>query len=1198
MRKLFSYFVLLAAGLLISGNSWGAYSGTGTESDPYLVDNATDLKDAVTRGGYIKLESDIMVGETGQGTLSIKKSLTLNLNGHTLYNHGKGTNNLVTIAQAAGGTEELRVKIQNGTMYRTNSAKVTSSKQIITINDSYANVILEGVIVGGEEQDSYGSKLHYGISIGQNGVKSLTITDYDNGKTKIPSNIHMGDYTVGGIPCSVTCLSYGAKVENITNNSNAVIVIKMQSNTTEYEPIHIMNDITNNKEKGGEIHIQEGCVVPMDKIASWIEEGYIDESQYTYSSDASAWKHSTKIQPANYYLNYYLTIKAVNIVSVTKDSDTKNFYSLKSAINSIEAGETATITALKSFDIVGTHLNVTEGRHITLDLNGKSIKTSGYTDKGNDYFIWIEDGSLDIKNGIINCWTSTMGQAYESVIYLYGSSNKDAEDYSVLNVGEDVKFINTGDNEDLKCLIAIFGSQGSEDAYGVKVNFDGTAMKFDDPSDPEPGCMGFMTINGTATAHETDNYPHITIGEKAKIYAEKVGIYAAGYGNWTIENGATIVAGLSAIEIRAGELNVNGGKIVSTYVGSESESWGNGNGTTTVGAGIAVVQHTTQQSIAVTISGGDIDAIIPVKLANPQGNAGASINQVNVAINGGRYKATSAPFWSVTDNFAVSEGKFSHVPAYVVEGKTVVPNTDGDKDTYPWAIGEVNSTAVEPDNGKTNITWQTAEDWENDVVPSAQDKVEIKDNQNVVISGNSDKVAQAYSITIPTGSTLTVESGATLIVGRGGITNEGGETNINGLKVEPGAQVFVSPDANMNGLYGRVAFTPNVGKYDEIEAGWHNKPNRYQLMGVPTKRVPTITKNKDDGDGFKLNQWDVETGWMAATKSDFTPFKGFFFWNDVNVNDDNPDLVTYYFKGELFGNKPQTLVFTEHEGFHLFANSYLAEVDIMALIQGAENNVQKAVYVYDPEQEKFSDISYATYGKSGVPSAIQPMQGFYFLNQHDETTQAPMDYVSMVWSNAFKVEQEFVPNAPARQQSEQMTEVRVSLTDNIKGRNDGVYLMERDEVNTNANIRKMMNPATSVNVFVANESGNLSQMQSADLDGQELIITTNAAPTYTFSFEWVQGEEYYLNDIVTSASTCMSEGNTYTFTAQPNTTIEGRFFISRNNRGSVVTDMQPVKTHHAAEGIYTVMGQFMGKTAAWKSLPQGVYVVNGVKMVK
>lgn len=807
---------------------------------------------------------------------------------------------------------------------------------------------------------------------------------------------------------------------------------------------------------------------------------------------------------------------------------------------------------------------VIEGKYATTPV---TIENS--TINSNAFTALKTKGSLTCTNTNIVC-EGVMGDNLYG-IYLDGASAN-----LTFNSGN-ISAENTNSHKSVG--VALFGNEPKVTVIGGSI----TAESYAIANNGSQTTNSAMTINGgTLTA------------------SEGTGIYHAGTGTLNISGENTVISGAeSGIEIRAGELNMTGGKVISTWEGSESESWGNGNGTTTVGAGIAVVQHTTTQPITVTISGGDIDAIIPVKLANPQGNPDEYINTVNVAINGGRYKVTngaSAPFWSVTDNFAVSAGKFSHMPAYVVAGKTVVPNTGDDKNIYPWAIGVVNANPITPTG---DITWQTSTDWPNDQVPTSQDQVTLTTGQNIVVSGSLEEVAQAYSITIPTGATLTVESGATLIVGGGGITNEGGETNINGLKVEPGAQVIVSPDADMTGLYGRVAFKPNVGKYPANMVGAYvSKPNRYQLMGVPTKGVPAVTKNKDDGDGFKLNQWDVETGWMAAAISDFTPFKGFFFWNDVPVNDDAPDLVTYYFKGELFGNKPQTLVFTEHEGFHLFANSYLAEVDIMALIQGAENNVQKAVYVYDPVQERFLDISYATYGKLGVPTAIQPMQGFYFLNQHDETTTAPMDYVSMVWSNAFKVEQELVPtSAPARQQSEQMTEVRVSLTDNVIGRNDGVYLMEREEVNEDANIRKMMNPVTSVNVYVANENTQLSQMQTTNLDGQALTITTNAAISYTFSFDWVQGEQYYLNDAVTGISTPMSEGNTYTFTAQPNSTITGRFTVVRY-APSVVTDIQTVDAIPAVKGIYTITGQYVGNEQVWESLPAGVYIVNGEKMVK
>ncbi len=1070
---------------------------------------------------------------TLSSTLTISGTLTLNMGAFSITGGSYGYIKLTGGDVTIQGSGSIQSESNNGVIY-------TSSKT--------ANLELKGSL------QIAGSK--YGIH-DYSGIKNLIIANTVS-ITGTTTDIYVEDYC-----------------ENIVNHSNANIVC-----TSTY--VYIGN-ITSDGE--GTILIQSGCKISAasyENLKDYIESGYKGFLQ----KDAT-------------YGDIYLV--AAETQTVAAKIGDYEYLTLNAAYSAAVAGDEIDLVADFS-----TSSYFTIKKQITIDLNGHSFKVGQngilvYCDitiidssEGHTGRMYNEDaGYYLFQNYTNNTTIKLLGGTFQEL----GAMDEDWESYAVTTKSQATyTLIVDGPHTKIEVPygtgIAVYGRYESS-TVTIRNGASITAGNF---------CIANLgTYTDMNTTMNIESGAQLTSTEGPAIYHP-----GGGYLNISGEN--TVISGAeSGIEIRAGVLNMTGGKVVSTYVGSESESWGNGNGTTTIGAGIAVAQHTTKLPVTVNISGGDIDALIPVKLANPQNNSEEDINKVSVVIEGGRYKVVNgagAPFWSITDNFAVSAGKFSHVPAYVVAGKTVVPNTGGDKDIYPWTIGEVNETPITPTG---DITWQNKEQWPDGKVPTSQDQVTLTTSQNIVVSGSSDDVAQAYGITIPTGSTITVESGATLVIGGGGITNEGGEANINGLKVEPGAQVIVSPDADMTGLYGRVALKPNVGKYPANLVGeFVNKPNRYQLVGIPTKDAPdAITKNKDDGDGFKLNQWDVETGWKAASLSDFSvPFKGFFFWNDVdltlNTADDDESRVTYYFKGELFGNKPQTLVFTEHEGFHLFANSYLAEVDIMALIQGAENKVQKAVYVYNPVEEKFTDISYATYGKPGVPSAIQPMQGFYFLNQKDETTQAPMDYVSMVWSNAFKVEQEFVPNSAPRKGTIDGSEVRVNITDNVVGRTDGVYVMENDKYSAEldgSDIQKMMNPATSVNIYAATTVGNLSTMQTNDVEYQYLTIETNAASMYTMSFDWVAGDELYLLDTYTNQTTLMAEGNTYTFVAQPKSVITNRFQIVKTP-AQVPTAVENVKSVKAVKGTYTVTGQCLGENVIFDKLPQGVYVIDGVKVVK
>lgn len=136
-----------------------------------------------------------------------------------------------------------------------------------------------------------------------------------------------------------------------------------------------------------------------------------------------------------------------------------------------------------------------------------------------------------------------------------------------------------------------------------------------------------ITINGADTVIESDD-----------INTDKtdVAIYHPQEGVLTINNG--LVEGSTGIEIRAGKLVLNGGLVRGTNDSFSSNP--NGNGTTTVGAGIAVVQHTTKKAIDVKVVGGTIEGHIPFYENNPQNNSAEDIAKIKLSIEGGTFRTT------------------------------------------------------------------------------------------------------------------------------------------------------------------------------------------------------------------------------------------------------------------------------------------------------------------------------------------------------------------------------------------------------------------------------------------------------------------------------------------------------------------------------------------------------------------------------
>ena len=81
----------------------------------------------------------------------------------------------------------------------------------------------------------------------------------------------------------------------------------------------------------------------------------------------------------------------------------------------------------------------------------------------------------------------------------------------------------------------------------------------------------------------------------------------------------------------------------------------------------------------------------------------------------------------------------------------------------------------------------------------------------------------------------------------------------------------------------------------------------------------------------------------------------------------------------------------------------------------------------------------------------------------------------------------------------------------------------------------------------------------------------------------------------------MSEGNTYTFTAEPNTTSKRFRIVSRSEVTTGVEDMSTTtttETNPTQQGIYSITGQYLGDADQANALPAGVYIINGKKVVK
>jgi len=186
-----------------------------------------------------------------------------------------------------------------------------------------------------------------------------------------------------------------------------------------------------------------------------------------------------------------------------------------------------------------------------------------------------------------------------------------------------------------------------------------------------------------------------------------VGIFQPNIGKVTINGGK--ITGATGIEMRAGELVVNGGEIIATA--TEVTLNPSGNGASSSGVGIAIMQHTTKHEINVVVKDGEVKGAAALYQSNIQNNDQTSIDKISINVEGGNFEATNE-----NEKAVYSE----NIEKYVVGGTF---NTELDNSAVSANI----TTKVE--NGITYVG------EENDVNITEPTNGTVKVDKNIAVSG-------------------------------------------------------------------------------------------------------------------------------------------------------------------------------------------------------------------------------------------------------------------------------------------------------------------------------------------------------------------------------------------------------------------------------------------------------------------------------
>lgn len=133
-------------------------------------------------------------------------------------------------------------------------------------------------------------------------------------------------------------------------------------------------------------------------------------------------------------------------------------------------------------------------------------------------------------------------------------------------------------------------------------------------------------------------------------------IYHPQYGEMTVS--ASTITGTSGIEVRAGIVTIESSIITAT--GDPFVSDPNGNGSTTDGAAISLVQHTTELPTQITVKSGTFNGVRAFYQANLQGNDAAALEKIAINLQGGTY---NGEVYSENKTGYITGGQYRDLPA-------------------------------------------------------------------------------------------------------------------------------------------------------------------------------------------------------------------------------------------------------------------------------------------------------------------------------------------------------------------------------------------------------------------------------------------------------------------------------------------------------------------------------------------------------
>lgn len=894
-----------------------------------------------------------------------------------------------------------------------------------------------------------------------------------------------------------------------------------------------------------------------------------------------------------------------NVITVGEGGDQSTLAGAISAANaedelqlvsdlSVTDGETVSID--KDLTINFNGFTITSNAILWVDENVSATfytaGEGGYTSSA-DYALYAAPGSKITING-----GTFIGHNFN--IFLYSATtvienatitlDHDGEGYGIYQAGGSLTFES--------------GTVDAKDGYGVTVLLGATFTMNGGT------VIGDFAVTGNGTSGETTMNIN---GGNIGIPSNQIGIYHPQEGQLNIK-GNPVIKGQTAIQLCAGAGmtgSITGGRFEA--YGTDVRPTKSGDGVIVDGAALSIVNRNYPGGMPTfAVNGG-------VFLAQHQNAILAYSWNSKLAAGSRHFEWAEA-----TSHLSIREGIFSSDPSAFVpaDGYTftqldptpTVYNHDAVVYNDLWQVQEADhiqsydftsanaeyveiGTSTESDNvDHVNKEYTLTEDQNSK-------KVEVVEEYTLVVKEDNTLNIGGGGLILEDNAQMVVEPGAVVTVGTNGIINPNGTKNlVLESTSEKQAVLLIDPDVIQNTqplatvILSTKARQKSANPWNYIWEYFASPVAEITTSNKPTNNFAEAVHGLFAGETEFVtgvytwggNDWALVNSWTSLV-----PFKGYQLTN----NSANGG-VEYTFKGNLLGNADGEYAFTSN-GYGYFGNSYSAPIVISNFLSALDNTVyERTVWLYDAGADTYvsvnplaARIGSAKYKDGTVIKEIRSLQAF-ILNKKADGGNAPINYRDAIWNNP-RINS-LVSAAPAREQANDMQWTNIYVEAN--GNKELVTLVEgedfSDAFDNGADAGKYINN-NSMNLYAATNDGDLAIVATDNLENTLLSFQAGNATEYTLTFE-NSNENYMLRDNVTGLTIAMIEGAEYSFTQAANSTAQARFEVI--GVAKMPTSIENVEETAKKEGIYTLSGQYVGRD--FTKLPAGVYVINGVKIVK